>query len=291
MGIRLKFNLVLLAVAAVGVGLFALISGPSLAEQAREEVVVRSRIMMASATGMRKYTVEEIAPLLKARQDDKFHPQSLPFYAAVKNFAVLRTQFPDYNYREAALNPTNPASRATEAETDIINDFRANPAKTELLTERETVSGRLLYLARPLVVTQNCLTCHDSPEQAPRSMLAAYGSQNGFGWKLNETVGAQIVSVPMAVPLADATRALTLSLGLLAAVFALLILFTNLLMSFSIIRPIRHMSRIAGDVSLGKPNVEEYVKSGSDEVASLSVSLNLMKRSVDEAMRLLEEQK
>jgi hypothetical protein len=32
-------------------------------------------------------------------------------------------------------------------------------------------------------------------------MIRTYGDQAGFGWKLNEIVGAQVVSVPMAVPM------------------------------------------------------------------------------------------
>jgi HAMP domain-containing protein len=291
MGIRLKFNLVLVGVAAIGVGLFALISGPFLVERARENVLLRSRIMMASAAGIRQYTAEEIAPLLTARKDEKFHVQAVAAYSAMKTFSVLRGQFPDYNYREAALNPTNLADRATESETDIINAFRADPAKTEALTERETYAGRVLSLSRPLIATQACLACHDTPELAPLPMLAAYGSRNGFGWKLNEIIGAQIVSVPMALPLASAARTLNLSLILLAAVFGLLVILTNVLMSLSIIRPIVRMSRVAADVSMGKPDVEEYVRSGSDEVARLSVSLNLMRRSLDEAIRLLSEPK
>ena len=77
MGIRLKFNLVLLAVSALGVALFALIAGPFLKASAREEVIVRSRIMMESAAGMRKYTVrgDRAAADLKPRTD-KFHPQT-----------------------------------------------------------------------------------------------------------------------------------------------------------------------------------------------------------------------
>jgi HAMP domain-containing protein len=119
-------------------------------------------------------------------------------------------------------------------------------------------------------------------------MLAEYGRQNGFGWKLNEIVGAQIVSVPMAVPLANAAKTLGLSLLLLAAVFAFLIVLLNILLSFSIIHPVLRMSRVAGEASMGKANVEEYVKSGSDELASLSASLNRMKRSMDEAIKLLQ---
>ena len=102
MGLRFKLNLVLLLVAVIGVALFALISGPFLNALAREDVLVRSRIMMESAVLIRKYTSEEIAPLLNTRSDTKFHVQAVSAYAATKNLSGLREQFPEYNYREAA---------------------------------------------------------------------------------------------------------------------------------------------------------------------------------------------
>ncbi len=287
MGIRLKLNLVLLFVAAVGVALYALISGPFLSELAREEVLVRARIMIESAAGIRKYTSEEIAPLLYSRVDDKFYVQTVASYAALKNLSELHKEFPEYSYREAALNPMNLANRATESEADIIREFRNSPDKKELLTERQTHNGLVMYLSRPLVATQNCLVCHDTPERAPPAMVAQYGKTNGFGWKPNEVIGARIVSIPLAAPLASASKALNLSLYLLGAVFVILILLINLLVEFLIIRPVVRMSRVASDVSLGKENVEEYVKRGSDEVANLSHSINRMKRSVEEAVRLL----
>ena len=37
-------------------------------------------------------------------------------------------------------------------------------------------------------------------------MLDLYGIANGFGWKMNEIIGAQIVSVPMTVPIAARER-------------------------------------------------------------------------------------
>jgi hypothetical protein len=32
-------------------------------------------------------------------------------------------------------------------------------------------------------------------------MIKLYGTANGFGWKMDEVIGAQIVSVPMSLPL------------------------------------------------------------------------------------------
>jgi protein-histidine pros-kinase len=156
--------------------------------------------MMEAAAGIRTYTLNEIAPLLAAKAgDDKFYAQSVPAYAATKNFALLAGSFRDYAHREAALNPINSANRAVNWEADIINDFRNNPRRGDLISERETNDGRVLHLSHPIVCREPCLGCHGAAEKAPRSMIAEYGTENGFGWKVNEIVGAQIVSVPMAV--------------------------------------------------------------------------------------------
>lgn len=100
--------------------LFATVSTPYLKGLAMEEVLQTSRIMMASAAGAREYTSVEIAPLLKPWMGSKFYPQAVSAYAAVKHFDVLHAQFPDYSYREPALNPTNPIDRATDWESDIL---------------------------------------------------------------------------------------------------------------------------------------------------------------------------
>jgi hypothetical protein len=227
---QLKVNLILLVVAAIVIELFAVVSTPFLESVARTEVLQKARIMMEAAAGIRTYTSNEIAPLLNAKRDgDKFHPQTVPAYAASKNFALLASKFADYAYREVALNPSNLSNRAIDWEADIINDFRRNPQKRELITERETHNGRVLNLSHPIVSSEPCLSCHGAADKAPRSMIAAYGTQNGFGWGLNEVVGAQIVSVPMAVALEHSARTRNLFIGVLAGVFLLLIGLFNVL--------------------------------------------------------------
>jgi uncharacterized protein DUF3365 len=153
----------------------------------------------------------------------------VPAYAANKNFALLASKFIDYGYREPALNPINPLNRALDWEADIINDFRRYPHKRELITERETHSGRVLNLSHPIVSGGPCLACHGAVDKAPKAMIAAYGTKGGFGWKINEVVGAQIVSVPMAVALNHSTRIRNMFVGVLAGVLALLIGLLNIL--------------------------------------------------------------
>lgn len=141
--------------------------------------------------------------------DTEFHPQSVPAFAATEIFGYLREKFPDYFYKEATLNPTNPRNRSTDWETDVASQFRAAPGSSpEFISTRETPSGTSLFLARPIRISNvSCLQCHSTPDKAPPEMIKLYGTANGFGWKMDEVIGAQIVSVPMSLPLhtADAT--------------------------------------------------------------------------------------
>jgi len=289
MGLRAKFNLLLAIVALVGVALFALASTPILEGLAREQVMQSSRIMMESAAGTRKYTAEQVAPLLAADMGATFHPQAVSAYAAKKNFDVLHARFSDFTYREAALNPTNLEDRASDWEADIINDFRDHPQKTESVVTRQTALGQTLVLARPLVSKPACLVCHSTPDVAPKSMVALYGPRNGFGWKPDEIIGAQIVSVPMAVPRAQAAHVRLLFLAVYGGVFLLLFALLNLLLGAMVIGPIDQMARTAEAVSLGQMDAPEYVRGGSDQIARLSAAINRMRRSLEQALRMLSD--
>ncbi len=59
-------------------------------------------------------------------------------------------------------------------------------------------------------------------------MIKLYGSANGFGWKLNDIIGAQIVSVPMAVPVQLAENVFRTLVLWLAGAFVVILTFGNL---------------------------------------------------------------
>jgi len=140
--------------------------------------------------------------------DLEFHPQSVPAFAATEISHYLNDKYPDYTYKEATLNPTNPRDRSTDWEADVINQFRKSAAQTEYLGSRSTPVGDVLVLARPLKVGNvSCLTCHSTPDKAPPEMRKVYGDANGFNWVLNDIIGAQVVTVPMSVPLSLAEAA------------------------------------------------------------------------------------
>jgi HAMP domain-containing protein len=289
MGLRAKFNLVILAAFAVGFLVAAIVLYRVVDDNARNQVLQNARIMMTAANAIRSYTTNDLDPLLPQERDGRFVAETVPAYAAQKNFKQLQDAFAGYAYREAALNPTNLVDRAHDWEADIIRMFRDEPARTELVTVRDTPTGPLLHLARPITVrTEGCLSCHSTSYDAPQALTRTYGTTNGFGWKLNETIGAQILSVPMALPLKVARDAFVTFLIILVLMFAVVFVVLNLLLHYLVVAPVKRVSAMAEAVSLGEENVESYVKPGKDEISTLSVAFNRMRESLKHAMDMLK---
>ena len=146
-----------------------------------------------------------------------------------------------------------------------------------------------MFLARPIQADPPCLECHSTPRAAPAALLRRYGSNNGFGWQPHETVGAQIVSVPMAVPLKMANEAFQTLALYLGAVFVASLILLDLVLLFSVVRPLRKLSAMADEISMGKLEMAELPVKGSDEIAVLAGSFNRMRRSLERAMKMLGE--
>jgi len=290
MRLTTRFNLVLFAIFSLGLAIAGYISYTVLHKHAREEVLSHAGMMMEAAMAIRGYTVKQIRPLLTLQMKREFLPQSVPSYAATQNFKAVRERYPEYTYKEAALNPTNPNDHATDWETDIIQAFRNDTETRELSGERMTPTGESLYYARPIkIADKNCLTCHSTADAAPETMIKLYGDSNGFGWQLNEVVGSQIVSVPLSVPLAKAQKEFMIFMASLIVIFVVLFIVINIMLSQIVVKRVRAMANVADDISTGHMEVQEFTVDGKDEIADLSRSFNRMRLSLEKAMKMLGE--
>ena len=290
MKLTTKFNLVLVPVLLASGSIASYFSYDILEKNAEKEIIDRANIMMESALAMRSYTVGEIRPLLALQMKRAFRPQAVPAYGATQIFEKLREAHPEYSYKEATLNPTNPRNRAVDWETDIISEFRNHTDKKELFGQRQTPNGKSLYFARPITIKkEGCLACHSTVDKAPESMLKLYGDANGFGWQLNEIVGAQIISVPMSVPIEHAREALERFIIILAAVFIAVLVIVNVMLRLIVTGPVNHMAKVGDEISMGKMDSPEFAETGKDEISTLGASFNRMRRSLDRAMNMLED--
>lgn len=288
-----RFNLIFILVFGVGTIIAVWLAYIFLRNDAKQQVLAQAKLMMETTLATRSYTTHQIKPLLQKVQahDAVFLPQTVPAYSATQVFNYLHTRNPDYAYKEATLNPTNPIDRATDWEADVVNRFRDNPKLPELYGERDTPVGKSLFLAHPLQVTDaSCLECHSTPSVAPASMIRQYGPNNGFGWNLHEIIGAQIVSVPEALPIKIADRALKTLIAYLVIIAVIALIVLDGVLIATVIRPVRRLSRVADEISQGKTDTEDIPVKGRDEISVLAASFNRMQRSLVRAMKLLESE-
>ena len=289
MRLLLKFNLIFLLVFVAGLLGAGKVSYDLLQRNAKEEVLAHARLTMEKAVAVRAYTNDQIRPLLETQMKYTFLPQTVPAYSATEVLAKLAKSFPDYSYKEATLNPTNPRDRAVDWEADIVHRFRNQPDQKEFVGEREAGTGRTLYIARPLRITNAaCLYCHSTVEAAPRTLIDKYGPANGFGWQMNEVIGAQVVSVPMSVPLARAEQAFKVFMGSLIGIFVAIGIVLNVMLYLLVIRPVTELSKLANRVSLGESDAPQFPTQKRDEIGTLAQSFSRMRSSLDQAMKMLE---
>lgn len=288
-----KLNLILGLFFFIIVVINGLILSNILQQNAERDIASKAALLIETMGAVRDYTSNQINPELAPRLETEaqFLPQTVPGYSAREVFENLRKreQYSDFFYKEATLNPTNLRDKADRFEADIVKRFRQESDLTQQSGFRAFPGGDIFYVARPIAIAkQQCLRCHSTPGNAPKSQITTYGSDNGFGWKLNEIVGAKIVSVPASKVLNDARRLQLSVIGILVAGCLIAILILNLFLKFSIIKPITRMSQWSKQVSTGGTNTE-FKHQASDEIGILASSLNRLKVSMDMAMSMLSQ--
>ncbi|AFY73968.1 HAMP domain protein [Synechococcus sp. PCC 7502] len=288
-----KFNLLLITAFLISIVISGIALSAIVNRNAEEQVVSKALILIQTMNSVRNYTSTQVNPQLAARleTESEFLPQTVPGYSAREVFENLRTNrdYADFFYKEATLNPTNLRDKADSFESDLIQSFRNNLSTKELTGFRSFPGGDLFYIARPITIgKESCLRCHSTPEAAPKSMIASYGRDNGFGWKLNEVVGAQIISVPSQEIINNSRQSLILVMLVVCSIFAITILIINLLLKQAVIKPLKSMAQVAHDVSTGKMD-SEFQQTSHDEIGVLANAFNRMKLSLVMAMEMLNK--
>jgi HAMP domain-containing protein len=261
--------------------------------KAQAEITAKASLLVQTLNSVRSYTSKEVTPLLNADlQYRGFVPQVVPFYSSRRVFETLRDNNPlykDFLYKEAMLNPTNTTHFADSFEKGIVQNFRQNKNLKEVSGFRALGGEKYFYIARPLALKEaSCLRCHSTPNVAPKEMVQIYGDKHGFGWKLNEINGAQMIAVPTHEVLQKARQSFFVVMGIVTVIFALAIYVANLWLKRYVVRPIKRVVRVAEAVSTGDMEAD-FGRVSNDEVGSLVEAFTRMKLSLVMAIRSLEQ--
>jgi methyl-accepting chemotaxis protein len=260
---------------------------------AREEMSTKALMLMETMNSVRDYTNTEIKPQLKERMEKEFLPESVPAFSAHTVFENLRKnpEYQEFLYRETALNPTNLIDQTDAFETAIVERFRANPElkeQTGFRTNAPSAKGQVFYVARPTKITkQTCLQCHGNPQDAPKTMIEKYGDKHGFGWKMNEIIGSQMIFVPADRILTNAQKLFLSFMGIILVIFGAAIAIVNIWMRKQVVKPVTKIAHMVEAISMGDLDAK-LDSNRQDEIGLLSHSIDRLTISLQMAMRRIK---
>ncbi|MEL7243117.1 MAG: DUF3365 domain-containing protein, partial [Cyanobacteria bacterium J06573_2] len=259
MKIGKKVTLSLIIVFVIGILFSGITLANVLQNKAQNEVDAKASALMAMNNSIRTYTNDNVQPLLLPKLDtqEEFIPEAIPTYSVRETFEYFRKspEFASYFYKDAALNPTNLRDKADSFEENIVNRFRREPDTKSISGFRNTNGTQLYYTAKPFQLkNESCLRCHTTLDKAPKSQINTYGTENGYGWKLNEIVAAQIVYVPAQQIFNNAYRSFIIVIAVVAMIFTAVIVIINLLLKRTVLQRIQRIARVSEEVSVGNMN-------------------------------------
>ena len=263
-----------------------------LQKRAQAEASSKALILIETLNAVRNYTQERVAPLLQERlaTESEFTPEAVPTFSAREVFENFRDspEYKNFIYKDAAPNPMNLRDQADDFETQLVKAFQEQSSQQKS-GWRDFSEGKVFYVARPFALTQpSCLECHSTPDIAPKSLLTTYGTQHGFGWKLNDIVATQIVYVPAEEIFASVRRSFAMTMGILVGTFVMVVFLLNFLLKRTVIQRIQKIAKTAQAVSRGDTKAD-FEEDSQDEIGILVIAFNRMKSSVEVAMKLLNQ--
>lgn len=177
--------------------------------------------------------------------------------AQLARMSRLKSAFQTLDYRVLPATPTSIGTVVPDL-PDLAARFKSQGAPMELSGEIGKNSGRRHYLARPV---------HDAGGQVSGVRLVTLGTQ---------------------FYIHDAERALYTLMGSMLTIFVIVFVMLNLLLDRMIIRPITQIAKTADEISIGNLDLPEIKPEARDEIGILVVAFNRLRRSTEEAIRMLK---
>ncbi len=186
--------------------LFVLLSYNYLNEQTLRIGSEKAHIILDIMNGIDAYINQTLRPRIINMMPDiqenphAFIPEILST-TKIKNIVLKKAKLESFQftYKRMSVNPRNNDNRLSELYTEILTEFQKNRELNEWQGIKSINKHRFFILAKPIYIKENCLRCHGDISQAPAGLIAKYGNQVGFGFKTNDLMGVEAVSISMDV--------------------------------------------------------------------------------------------
>lgn len=255
---RLEVQFATLFVVCLGLGLLAAggLSYRVESDHARHELEANAELVLETATALRGYTREEIAPLVGKSVDQVERP-SLASYAVARVLTRLGERSRQFTYRQVSLDPIDPRNRATDSEVAMIRRFLENPDLRDVSGVQTKPEPEHFYMARPLYAQgDGCAACHEQMAPASGDAFAPHHSPQHLQWKSGDLVAAEIVEIPLRKAWKTSLTSIVITSAGLASVFLIAGVVFLILFRRTIAVPLEAVTREAEQLSLEPLHVE-----------------------------------
>lgn len=287
--LRKRFVVILLIIFFVSLPVMIVSSYYILRKNVDREIFEKAEFFLFTMESIRKHVGKVTRPAVQKEIPDKFIVEAMSTSFNARGVAErVKAQFTEYTFKHISLNPRHLPNKADSFEEGIIKKFKADRGLKEWKGFVKKEGSDYFVVAKPVVSDGTCLQCHSSPENAPKEVIAKYGSTAAFGWKEDEVIASLIVYVPTKIAIENAKRALLMFTSFYGGIFLLVLIIIDRLIIASIIKPIEHFADVADEVSRGWFDKEFAVKT-NDEIRTIADAFTRMKLSLAKAMDIMRK--
>jgi len=252
--------------------------------QARVVADKELTLLVDMVASIRKYISSDVrADLMKA---NLFQSPAISSTVSTAHVAkYFRELQPDYYIKVASDNPLNPINKPEPLEWTVLERFRANDKLDQIVEIGSIKNKQYLVSARPSHAKKGCLICHGTPSAAPEPIKAAYGTSEGYHYKVGSVVGAIVVGVPMGDINALVLNRTLVALGIFTLIFAIIFLTVSGIVKRQIVKPVENITEIATAISRGDMGQIMTLQQDGSEIGELAHAIQLVQRSLAFAMK------
>jgi HAMP domain-containing protein len=289
MGIRAKFITIisvlsLLATIAIGYTSYMLSRQSAIADAKSKGEMLFNYI---EATGLffgryQKPLIDELVT-----DKNKFIPELMSLFAVKRmGYDLFAKSQQGYQFKQATLDPLWPDNKADADERKIIQYFASNPSAKEKEGLVERGGEQFFYTAKPVRIEKDfCLNCHGDADMAPKDQQEIYGTEHGYNWKLNDTVGASMIYVSVTHALATAQQSALKIFFIGIGCLLVTIICIWVFLDRGVVGPIIRLSDVAKNISIGKNLCDSAHSDTKDEIGVLANSIDRLRISVNKLLK------
>jgi nitrogen-specific signal transduction histidine kinase/HAMP domain-containing protein len=202
----------------------------------------------------------------------------------------FNNELKDYSYKRVSDNPLNPKNRADSFHSEMILFFKKNPDMKSWNGIIKIEGMEYLIRIKGITSEKGCLKCHGDPQVAPKGLTKKYGTESGFRWKEGDIIGAESVTIPLAVTLRQ-IRGVTIATFMFGSV-TLCFLFISLQGAFwrLVSKPLNKLTTVFKGIANGtEPLNQDLPIRSEDEIGELTASFNQMAKHLYAAQEGLKK--